>query len=111
MEKCYREIQSRGQMLGLSIIEVFVLISIPIALLPFFTLLEINSLFIFAIEAILITIFRLANKVSHFDHGLISFVMSRFAWPQRLSAFTIDEKTYISDPSRQPLDGKVPGKR
>jgi uncharacterized membrane protein len=99
MEKCYRDIQTRGQIAGLNMLELFILIAIPILLFPVFTLLNINFGIILIIEILLFVIFRLAAKVSPFDYGFVSFVYSKFIWPQRLSAFVLDEKKYLKDES------------
>ena len=74
MEKCYRDIQSRGQIAGLSLLEVFILLAVPILLFPFFTLLNLNFGIILVIEILLYKLFRLAARVSNFDYGLASFV-------------------------------------
>ena len=100
MEKCYRDIQSRGQIAGLSLLEVFILLAVPILLFPFFTLLNLNFGIILVIEILLYTLFRLAARVSNFDYGLASFVYSKFIWPRRLSAYGLDEKGYIKDKSQ-----------
>jgi len=83
MEKCYRDIQNRGQIAGLNILEIFILLGVPILLFPLFTLINLSS------------IFRLAARISHFDYGLASFVFSKFIWPRKLSAFSLDEKAYF----------------
>lgn len=95
MEKCYRDIQSRGQIAGLSILEIFVLIGVPIVLFPIFTLLNIYSGIIIVLEIVLYFLFRLAIRVSSFDYGLASFIYSRFVWPKKLSAYPLDETKYI----------------
>jgi len=97
MEKCYRDIQSRGQIVGLSLLEVFILLAVPILLFPIFTLLKLSFGIILVIEIFLYALFRLAARVSHFDYGLASFVYSRFIWPRQLSAYGLDEKEYIKD--------------
>jgi len=102
MEKCYRDIQSRGQIAGLSLLEIFILLAVPILLFPFFTLLNLNFGIILVIEIFLYTLFRLAARVSHFDYGLASFVYSRFIWPRSLSAYGLDEKEYIKDKVQNP---------
>ncbi len=94
MEKCYRDIQDRGQIAGMSIIEIFILIGLPLILFPIFTVFDWNVIFILALEVVLIVIFRLAGRVSTFDYGLASFVLSRFVWPTRLSAYVLDEQRY-----------------
>ena len=108
MEKCYRDIQSRGQIAGLSLLEVFILLAVPILLFPFFTLLNLNFGIILIIELFLYTLFRLAARVSHFDYGLASFVYSKFIWPRNLSAYGLNEKEYVKDKSQNPnLDKPV----
>ena len=97
MEKCYRDIQSRGQIVGLSLLEVFILLAVPILLFPFFTLLNLSFGIILVIEVLLYTIFRMAARSSHFDYGLLSLIYSRFIWPRRLSAYEIDERGYFKD--------------
>jgi hypothetical protein len=97
MEKCYRDIQSRGQIAGLNLLEVFILIGVPLLLFPIFTLLKLSFGIVLIIEILLYTLFRLAARVSHFDYGLVSFVFSKFLWPKHLSAFGLDEIKYIKD--------------
>ncbi len=97
MEKCYQHIQSRGQIAGLSIVEIFILLGIPLVLFPIFTLFSLNTVAIIILEIILYLIIRLTNRVSQFDYGLLSFIFSKFVWPQRLSAFPLDEKQYLKD--------------
>jgi hypothetical protein len=97
MEKCYRDIQSRGQLGGLSLLEVFILLAVPILLAPIFTLLKLSFGIILVIEILLYTLFRLAARASHFDYGLASFVYSKLVWPKQLSAYGLDEKRYIKD--------------
>jgi hypothetical protein len=95
MEKCYRDIQSRGQIAGLSILEIFILIGVPIILFPIFTLLNLYSGIILVIEIVLYFLFRVAIRVSSFDYGLASFIYSRLVWPKKLSAYPLDETKYI----------------
>ena len=95
MEKCYRDIQTRGQIAGLSLLEVFVLVGVPLLLFPFLTLLDINFAIILLIEIMLYALFRLAGKISGFDYGLISFVLYNYKWPRELSAFKLDERQYL----------------
>ena len=97
MEKCYRDIQNRGQIAGVNLLEVFVLLGVPIILFPIFTLLNLNFGFILIIEVFLYAVFRLANRVSHFEFGLLSFIYSKFIWPKKLSAYGLDESQYIKD--------------
>lgn len=97
MEKCYREIQSRGEIAGVNILELFILIGFPIILFPFFTLLNWNVGIILILDILLYLGFRLGNKISHFDHGLTSFIFSKFVWPQKLSAFGLDERRYLKE--------------
>ncbi len=102
MEKCYRDIQHRGQIAGLNILEVFILLGVPLILAPIFTLLNINLGIIFLFEFFLYLLFRLAAKVSPFDFGLVSFIFSRFIWPRRLSGFGLDEQKYFKTPVKTP---------
>ncbi len=97
MEKCYRDIQTRGMIAGLNILEVFILIGVPLLLFPIFTLLNLNFGIILIIEILLYTIFRLAARVSHFDYGLASFIYSKLIWPKRLSAYRLDETKYLKN--------------
>ena len=97
MEKCYRDIQHRGQIAGLNLLEVFILLGIPLILFPIFTLLNLYSGIILLIEILLYLLFRLTARLSHFDYGLASFVFSKFIWPKKLSAYGLDEKHYIKD--------------
>lgn len=104
MEKCYRDIQSRGQIAGLSLLEVFILLGVPILLFPIFTLLKLSFGIILIIDLLLYVLFRLAARVSHFDYGLISFVYSKIIWPRQLSAYGLDEKEYLKDKIQNPND-------
>ncbi len=97
MEKCYRDIQSRGQLAGLSLVEVFILLGVPILLFPIFTLLKLSFGIILLIDVLLYTLFRLAARSSQFDYGLVSLVYSKFIWPKQLSGFGLDETSYIKD--------------
>ena len=97
MEKCYRDIQSKGFILGLNIMEVFILLGVCLLLFPIFTLFDLNMGFIFVLAIILFFVFRLANRLSVFDYGLLSFIYSKFVWPQKLSAYALDEKPYLKD--------------
>lgn len=95
MEKCYQHIQSRGQIAGLSLVEIFILLGVPLVLFPIFTLFSLNTIAIVILEIVLYIVTRLANRVSRFDHGLLSWIFSKFVWPQQLSAFPLDEKRYL----------------
>lgn len=95
MEKCYRDIQHRGQIAGLNLPEVFILLGVPLLLFPIFTLLNINFGIILLIELFLYFLFRLAARVSSFDYGLVSFLFSKFIWPKNLSAYGLDERQYF----------------
>jgi hypothetical protein len=97
MEKCYRDIQSRGQIAGLNMLELFILIAIPLILFPILTLLDITFGVVLIIEVILFVVFRLAANVSPFDYGLVSYIYSKFVWPQKLSAFAMEEHPYLKD--------------
>lgn len=99
MEKCYRDIQSKGFILGLNLMEVFILLAVCLVLFPIFTLFDLNMGIIFALALILFFVFRLANRLSVFDYGLLSFIYSKFVWPQRLSAYALDEKPYLKNES------------
>ena len=97
MEKCYRDIQNKGQIAGLNLLEVFILLGVPILLFPIFTLLGLSFGIILIIEILLYCIFRMAARVSNFDYGLASFIYSKFMWPKKLSAYGLDEKQYLKD--------------
>lgn len=101
MEKCYRDIQNRGQIAGLNLLEIFILLGVPLLLFPIFTLIGINVAVIFLIEILLYFLFRLASRISTFDFGLVSFICSRMIWPRRLSAYILDERQYLKDPQDQ----------
>jgi len=101
MEKCYRDIQTRGQIAGLNLLEVFILLGVPLILFPIFTLIKLNFGIILIIEIFLYTLFRLAARVSHFDYGLASFVFSKVIWPKYLSAYGLDETEYLKDNERK----------
>jgi len=94
-EKCYRHLQSRGEIFGMSLFEVFALLAAPIILFPVFTLFKMNFIYIVFFEAILFTIFRMANKVSPFPFGMLSFVAYHMLWPKKLSAFKLKEYDYL----------------
>lgn len=102
MEKCYRDIQSKGFIAGLNLMEVFILLAVCLVLFPIFTLLEINVGIIFVLALVLFIVFRVANQLSVFEHGLASFIYSKFVWPQKLSAFVIDEHRYLKDENESP---------
>ena len=95
MEKCYRDIQNRGQIAKINVLELFILIGVPLILFPIFTLFNFNTFVILLIEIALYVLFRLADRISIFEYGLASFVYSRFIWPQRLSAFELHERRYL----------------
>lgn len=95
MEKCYRDIQNRGQIAGLNLVELFILIGVPLVLFPIFNLAGFNYGIILLIEILLYLIFRMAARVSKFDYGMVSFIFSKVIWPQKLSAYLVDEKKYI----------------
>lgn len=94
-EKCYREIQAHGQLGGVSLIELFILIAFPIALAPVFIWLELNLLFVFALTLVLYAALRFGNRISGFDYGVISFLSFHLFWPRQLSAFVLEEHDYL----------------
>lgn len=100
MEKCYRDIQNRGQIGGLNLPELFILLGVPLLLFPIFTLLNLNFGIILLIEILLYCLFRLADRLSNFEYGLASFICSKFIWPKKLSAYGLDEKQYIKDKNK-----------
>ena len=97
-DKCYREIQTPGQLGGVSVLELFILIAFPIALAPLFIWLKLNLLIVFALDVALYAVLRLGNRVSGFEHGVISFFSFHFLWPRQLSAFVLDEHDYLRHP-------------
>lgn len=104
IEKCYRDIQSRGQLAGLSLVEVFILLGVPILLFPIFTLLKLSFGIILIIDVLLYALFRFAARSSQFDYGLISFFYFQFIWPRHLSAFGADEKIYLKEDEEKLLN-------
>jgi hypothetical protein len=94
-EKCYRDLQSRGEIAGVGLFAVFALIGVPIVLFPIFTLLQVSFFYILLLDLALFLLFRLGNRVSPFEHGLISYVCFNFLWPRRLSAFKLEEQDYL----------------
>ena len=94
-EKCYREIQSPSQLGGVSPVEAFVLLAVPIVLAPIFTVLGINLIFALAADVVLYTILRFGNRLSGFEHGIVSYVSFHFRWPRKLSGFNLREHDYL----------------
>jgi predicted membrane metal-binding protein len=94
-EKCYRHLQGRGEIAGVGLFAVLALVAVPILLFAVFTLLDINFFYILIIEAALVVVFRMANRVSPFEHGLVSFVCFHLLWPKRLSAYKLEERDYL----------------
>jgi hypothetical protein len=47
-EKCYRDLQSRGEIAGVGLFALFALIGLPIVLFPIFTLLNVSFFFTFS---------------------------------------------------------------
>lgn len=86
-EKCYRDLQTHSSIGGVGLFELLALLAVPILLFPIFTLLNLNFIYILAFEIALVVVFRMANSISPFHHGLISFVAYHFLWPKKLSAF------------------------
>ncbi len=110
MEKCYRDIQNRGQIAKINILELFILIGVPLLLFPIFTLFNLNTLIILVIEVLLYIIFRMADRISTFEYGMASFIYSRFIWPQKLAAFVLDEKRYLKD-EEEPIESPAENRR
>jgi hypothetical protein len=94
-EKCYRDLQSRGEIAGVGLFELLALVAVPILLFPIFTLLNLSFFFILVIEVVLVVLFRMANRVSPFAHGLASYVFYHFIWPKKLSAYKLEEQDYL----------------
>jgi hypothetical protein len=94
-EKCYRDLQSRGEIAGVGLFELLALVAVPILLFPVFTLLDLSFFFILVIDLILFVLFRMANRVSPFEHGLASYVCFHFIWPRKLSAYKLEERDYL----------------
>jgi hypothetical protein len=94
-EKCYRDLQSRGEIAGVGLFALFALLAVPILLFPIFTLLDVSFFYILVLDLILFILFRLGNRVSPFEHGLISYACFNFIWPRKLSAYKLEEKDYL----------------
>jgi hypothetical protein len=94
-EKCYRDLQSRGEIAGVGLFALFALLAVPILLFPLFTLLKVSFFYILVLDLILFFLFRLGNRVSPFEHGLISYACFNFIWPRKLSAYKLEEKDYL----------------
>jgi len=94
-EKCYRDLQSRGEIGGVGLFALFALIGVPIVLFPIFTLLDVSFFYILVIELILFFVLRLGNRVSPFEHGLISYICFNFIWPRKLAAYKLEEQDYL----------------
>lgn len=90
-EKCYRDLQTQGEVFGIGLFELLALLAVPLLLFPIFTLLDVSFLYIAAVEIVLIVLFRLANSVSPFRYGFISYVHYHFIWPRALSGYPLDE--------------------
>ena len=101
-ERCYREIQMRNGVGGVSLFELLALLAVPIMFLPIFTYFEIHLILIIFIEAGLYAFFRFANKVSPFEFGVISYICFHFLWPKDLSAFPVQEERHIVE-EEEPL--------
>jgi hypothetical protein len=80
---------------GVSLIELFILLGFPIALAPVFVWLNLNLLFVFALDLVLYALLRMGNRVSGFDYGVISFFSFHFLWPRQLSGFALEEHDYL----------------
>ncbi|MDZ7290683.1 MAG: hypothetical protein ONB44_14010 [candidate division KSB1 bacterium] len=94
-EKCYRDLQSRGEIVGVSLFELLALVAVPILLFPIFTLLDISFFYILVIVLVLLFLFRLGNRVSPFEYGLISYLFFSFVWPRKLSGYKLEERDYL----------------
>jgi hypothetical protein len=94
-EKCYRDLQSRGEIAGVGLFALFALLAVPLLLFPIFTLLDVSFFYILVLDLILFILFRLGNRVSPFEHGLISYACFNFIWPRRLSAYKLEERDYL----------------
>jgi hypothetical protein len=94
-EKCYRDLQSRGEIAGVGLFALFALLAVPIVLFPIFTVLDVSFFYILILELMLFFVFRLGNRVSPFEHGLLSYIYFNFIWPRKLSAYRLDEREYL----------------
>jgi len=94
-EKCYRDLQSRGEIAGVGLFALFALVAVPILLFPIFILLNVSFFYILILDLFLFFLFRLGNRVSPFEHGLLSYIYFNFIWPRRLSAYKLDEQDYL----------------
>ena len=95
-EKCYRHLQTQSGIGGIGLLELLALLAVPIMLFPVFVIMELNFVYILGIEIMLAIVFRMANKISPFQHGLASFVSFNFLWPKKMSAFKLQEQSYFS---------------
>jgi len=94
-EKCYRDLQSRGEIAGVGLFALFALLAVPIVLFPIFTLLDVSFFYILVLELMLFFVFRQGNRVSPFEHGLLSYIYFNFIWPRKLSAYKLEERDYF----------------
>jgi hypothetical protein len=94
-EKCYRDLQSHGEIAGVGLFALMALVAVPILLFPIFTLLNVSFFYILVLDIALFVLFRMGNRVSPFEHGLVSYVCFHFIWPRKLSAYKLEERDYL----------------
>jgi hypothetical protein len=94
-EKCYRDLQSRGELAGISLFELMALLALTLLLFMIFNLLGLSLIYIVVIDVIIFAILRQANRISPFEHDVISLFCFHFVWPRKLSAYKLDEQDYL----------------
>lgn len=94
-EKCYRDLQNRGEIAGVGLFELMALLALTLLLFMLFNLLGLSLLYILILDVIVFAILRQANRISPFEHDLISFFSFHFVWPKKLSAYRLEEHDYV----------------
>jgi hypothetical protein len=94
-EKCYRDLQNRGEIAGVGLFELMALLAVTLLLFMVFNLLRLSLIYILIIDVIAFAILRQANRISPFEHDLISFFCFHFIWPRKLSAYRLEEHDYV----------------
>ncbi|MDZ7344693.1 MAG: hypothetical protein ONA90_09305 [candidate division KSB1 bacterium] len=94
-EKCYRDLQHRGEIAGVGLFELMALLAVTLLLMMLFNLLDLSFLYILVIDVIALAILRQANRISPFAHDLLSYVCFHFIWPKKLSAYQLEEHDYL----------------
>lgn len=94
-EKCYRDLQSRGELAGVGLFELLALLALTLLLFMLFNLLNLSLVYILIIDVLLFALLRQANRISPFEHDLLSLISFHFIWPRKLSAYKLDEHDYL----------------